>query len=591
MNAFALKKIEPFIIKYLDFKASQSLLILMMLMSSGFAFSIVPLKKDLDHFLPGEFATVKVLRPKLVSLAKRNRFEQNISIWQDELSSASRVYEFKSPILLPTSRSDFGLAELASNVLKYVDAHKDLFQISAVNLKLNLRSSIFSEKYQFLKFDVYMNGILIKNANFDVRLIHRRIVQIINESYNEGRVRPQNFSLGESTACNPFLSIKGRQKSPDYFRVIQSPTGYEIIPVSLVKSWKVEGDDVNLEVNLNSNAILNTYSDSIHASLPVLIPGFSRNASEFKIDVPYSFGTLIGAKDQISYFTDAKAEIPEGSYLFNNLSGQTANIISSDPKFRLSIAAEKKKSQGGFEFLSFSTLQSSKAPENNELFAFGTVYSALTVVKQIVASIDPQLSSWLTSPNTAFVNENDECNAYYVKQDSGTSKAGSLNFLQGLSKCNNTGNMADIVAHEWAHGLDDATGGIDDQAFSEGFGDAMAFSIFFKPDIGSNLRKDGLAIRDISIFKHYPEDQGEFHAEGLIIANTFFDLYSSLAKLKPEIEAKRLFRTYLYQSIKAAKKYTDVYDFLMAFEDNLKLKCTIHQVFKNHGLGRPREEC
>jgi hypothetical protein len=151
--------------------------------------------------------------------------------------------------------------------------------------------------------------------------------------------------------------------------------------------------------------------------------------------------------------------------------------------------------------------------------------------------------------------------------------------------------MADIVAHEWAHGLDDATGGIDDPAFSEGFGDAMAFSIFFKPDIGWNLRKDGLAIRDISIFRHYPEDQGEFHAEGLIIANTFFDLYLSLAKLKPEGEARRLFRTYLYQSIKSAKKYTDVYDFLMAFEDNLKLKCTIHQVFKKHGLGRPRAEC
>jgi hypothetical protein len=307
--------------------------------------------------------------------------------------------------------------------------------------------------------------------------------------------------------------------------------------------------------------------------------------------MPYFFGALTGIKDQVIYNTDSKAEILEGYYRFDNLAGQAASVVSSDPKFKLQVLAEKKKNQDGSEFLSFSRYAGSKAPENNEFIAFGTTYSTIAKAKQIVASIDPMLTDWLKSPNIVYVNENDECNAYYIRKDSENPRAGSINFLQGLSKCNNTGNMADIVAHEWAHGLDDATGGIDDPAFSEGFADIMAFSMFFKPDIGWNLRRDGQPIRDISQFKRYPEDRGEFHTEGLIIASTFFDLYSTLSEIKSDSEAKRIFRTYAYLSIKAAKKYTDVYDFLMAYEQNLILRCVINETFTKHGLGRFREEC
>lgn len=564
------------------------LLILTTLAHSNIGYSFVPTSRMGTTLHSNHLGTSTVLRPNLAPY-RGIPFDPNINIWQDELSNAPRVFEFKNPILL-SAKTDFTLPDLVTSVLQFIEAHKRLFQVSPKNLRLNPHATIYNSKFQFLKFDVYLDNILVKEANFDVRLVNQRIVQVINESFTEAEPRPQKFAVMDSLIA-PLSHSSKHHMRPDYFRVISSSGEYKIIPVGLIKNQLVNGSPVHLELDLNSKQILSAYSDFLTASLPVFIPGFSRNASEAITLVPYYFGALTGVKDQVIYNTDSKAEILDGDYRFNNLEGQAATVVSSDPKFKLQVLAEKKKQQDGSEFFSFSNYSGSKGPENDELFAFGTTYSTIARAKQIVASIDPQLSIWLKTPNKVYVNENEECNAYYIRKDSENPRAGSMNFLQGLSKCNNTGNMADIVAHEWAHGLDDATGGIDDPAFSEGFADIVAFSIFFKPDIGWNLKRDGQPIRDISEFRRYPEDRGEFHTEGLIIASTFFDLYSTLSELKSDPEAKRIFRTYAYLSIKAAKKYTDVYDFLMAFEQDLPLRCVINQTFNKHGLGRFREEC
>ena len=43
-------------------------------------------------------------------------------------------------------------------------------------------------------------------------------------------------------------------------------------------------------------------------------------------------------------------------------------------------------------------------------------------------------------------------------------------FYSGNDRCANTGLIADVIYHEWGHGLDANTGGIHDGAFSEGLG-------------------------------------------------------------------------------------------------------------------------
>ena len=73
---------------------------------------------------------------------------------------------------------------------------------------------------------------------------------------------------------------------------------------------------------------------------------------------------------------------------------------------------------------------------------------------------------WFERPLLANANLNSTCNAHWNGR--------SINLYSGNSQCANTGLIADVIYHEWGHGLDAFTGGIDDGAFSEGFGDIVS---------------------------------------------------------------------------------------------------------------------
>jgi len=116
----------------------------------------------------------------------------------------------------------------------------------------------------------------------------------------------------------------------------------------------------------------------------------------------------------------------------------------------------------------------------------------LNVIREIVAKhlSDAATNGFLTQRTDATVNINQSCNAYYD---------GSVNFYRSSGQCNNTGEIADVMQHEWGHGLDDHTGGIQDGGMSEGVGDVVAFlgthesrmsPYFFRGDAGGLRNAD-----------------------------------------------------------------------------------------------------
>jgi hypothetical protein len=94
----------------------------------------------------------------------------------------------------------------------------------------------------------------------------------------------------------------------------------------------------------------------------------------------------------------------------------------------------------------------------------------LNVIRQIASKhlSDAAVSGFFTRRMPATVNIDDQCNAFYG--------GGAVNFFHAQGGCNNTGEIADVMQHEWGHGLDDATaGGIQDGGMSEGMADVTAF--------------------------------------------------------------------------------------------------------------------
>lgn len=131
--------------------------------------------------------------------------------------------------------------------------------------------------------------------------------------------------------------------------------------------------------------------------------------------------------------------------------------------------------------------------------------------------------SWVARPVLATVNLNQVCNAYWD---------GDLNFFSSGGGCNNTGQIADVVYHEWGHGFHSGSlqGGSFDGSLSEGAGDTTAIlqtqdsnmSPYF--NVGSQQ-----GIRNLSPNRVYPRDiVREVHEDGLIFGGAMWDLMQLL---------------------------------------------------------------
>ena len=90
--------------------------------------------------------------------------------------------------------------------------------------------------------------------------------------------------------------------------------------------------------------------------------------------------------------------------------------------------------------------------------------------------------TWLTSQLTDNVNLNQTCNAFWNHT--------SINFFKSGGGCNNTGEIAGVVLHEWGHGLDENDGGGFDNP-SEAYADITAFLATHDSCMGRGFRQFG----------------------------------------------------------------------------------------------------
>lgn len=104
---------------------------------------------------------------------------------------------------------------------------------------------------------------------------------------------------------------------------------------------------------------------------------------------------------------------------------------------------------------------------------------------------------WLESNMPVNVNINDVCNAFWNGISTNFFKKG----VSGAMTCNNTGEIRDVMQHEWGHGLDDNDGwdpgyalGFGDRATGEAYGDHIALFVDHDSCIGQSFaagRKTG----------------------------------------------------------------------------------------------------
>ncbi|UCC78595.1 MAG: T9SS type A sorting domain-containing protein [Candidatus Zixiibacteriota bacterium] len=135
-----------------------------------------------------------------------------------------------------------------------------------------------------------------------------------------------------------------------------------------------------------------------------------------------------------------------------------------------------------------------------------------------IKTLDPNLIE-MDYPMNSNVNVNGTCNAFWSGQNM------SMSFYREGGGCPNIAQIADVVYHEYGHGISDlqyrpyAMNG----AMHEGFSDYIACTNTDQPHVGLGFNGPGTYLRNLDNDNRYPDDwTGEPHHDGLIIGGALW---------------------------------------------------------------------
>jgi len=230
---------------------------------------------------------------------------------------------------------------------------------------------------------------------------------------------------------------------------------------------------------------------------------------------------------------------------------------------------------------------------NTNTLAVYTTFAYTNFVKEFSRRLNPGLT-WLDTKFTANVNINDTCNAFY--------NGSSINFFQRGGQCDNTGVLADVVMHEFGHGLHDVSrlpGVVFDGPISEAHGDYLAVTIAGRPNLGEgffiNNPSAGLRELDPPVDKVYPDDvcpqSAGPHCTGEILGGTMWDLRKLFVSRYGEAEGPAILDQLWYEALRRSNDMTEMYINLITADDDdgnpqngSPNGCLIDLAFGDHGL-------
>jgi hypothetical protein len=519
----------------------------------------------------------RVIRPDTIDVSTQkfaNRFDPSTKISVDAHSGAVRIITGD----LAAKASSLNRAELLDIARNWIASHEDVLQVNLNDLSLVDAATLITPDVQFLRFAVSKDGIPVADASINMRFKSGKLVQVQSRSFGESRDDNGGSFVSAHDAVSKLAPGAEVHDMGQKYRVKQTANGYKL---ALVNSTVVELDGESLSVEtLASNGELFSSKNTRHfASSHAHGNVFPRtyfestmtDASMMEMDLQAGGSALTTGLDGKFDFTGAAAPTVSGlkgkKFRVNTRSGtpvaKAATKVGDAWDLNLDVSTEKDQAQ---------------------VHTFHHLNLMVQKAKKYVSS------PWMDRPLTANVNLSQTCNAYW--------DGSSVNFFSAGGGCGNTGLISDVMYHEWGHGFDENTGGIDDGAYSEGFGDIMSMVMTNDSRLGPGFRSNGGIVRDMEPDKVYPKDRGEVHAEGLIIGGTFWDLFKTLSAKYNADKANDIVSSIAFKTIFTATTYRDVYEAALVVNDNDTDPvtrspdfCEINGAFTAHGLTTKSPDC
>jgi hypothetical protein len=455
-------------------------------------------------------------------------------------------------------------------VKDFIQEHPGLFKLDHKNLVLNRQTSAnLGERGQlwYLNYDYFFEGVPILGARVVFRISHGHLVQFGVEKISKVDISPVPTVAKAVALTNAVRSAGGAIEADN--EILENGTLY-FLPMAaegdagaslpryfgpagagyahrLIYQFKfrLPGDFRNLmtHVDAQTGEIVDLYDDTKYAQVSGGV--YSRTVEEQEeIVVPFPMTSVSNNGNKVTnlggfYLYDAGATSIDLQGAFFRISDQCVSpyVVARQAPGDLPLGTNP-----GTDCSANPSSRATKAARN----AFYHLNLARLLAMKYLTG-HPRASRWFNSIVQANVNLPGTCSAFWN---------GSVNFLKSGDGCNNTGEIADPIHHEWGHGLDENTNGLQsDRPKSEAVGDLNALFTTHDRCIGPGFQQRPVATerlsrcslkacptarRDLGCFVKRSDaafwcPEGDAHCVGHILSGAIHDLSNWLVDRYGEI--------------------------------------------------------
>lgn len=469
------------------------------------------------------------------------------------------------------------------------------------NLDLRLEKDVNTKKYRNITFNQYYNNLEVLNSNLRLKINSDNKLCGFNLNFHNDIDISTLASISKEEAILSATSGVDRKMSK-----IKFDKELKVLPVPENDKYKFELI-YSIEFDTRISIGPAKYICYVSATTGELL--MRKNTVLYEAPAPITH--VEGELYTTHPYNPATVEDLVNLKIENNNNGSTyytdnngnvninANLGTSLTYKLEGLYAQVQTNNNVPEFTQALNSSSNVSFDNsNSTIQERTAYRAVNVIHAHLKSVFPTFTA-LDIPLETNLDEAGTCNAYY--------NGNSINFYaEGLSAngtdyCENTGKISDVVYHEYGHAINgnryNSGTGMWNGALNEGFADIWAFTITLDPILGIGFYQNNPNgyVRRFDINKKvYPQDLvGQVHADGEIIAGSFWDLYLLLGNMQQIIN---LFKETFDSGIDGPNGnegsiYTDILIEVLYADDNdgnlangTPNDLSIIQAFATHGI-------
>lgn len=542
----------------------------------------------------GILGTVETVDP--VTQAPKSRFGR-IPLNLHEAFGSQKSYERWLASAGKSANSRTAFAQHIEKLLRhFVATHKSELAVDGLKLSWDAQRFYFDAEHTFASFYLTAADTLVEGAELTFRFSEGQLTNIVSKTFGAGSAQLNAIRVEKNRAAEAARAILGPSAQLDEATVTKRwvprivGNSYVFEPSLKFDAKSATGELFTVVAHAQRNEILswNAHTIFLEARINGVINQRAPNGPQATVGMPYVQAQVRNG----GWFGRAQTVEANASGVLQYSGNQSARVQLASSRVKVennggTSAGINVSGDGLFDGRSNSTL------------AENTTYYHLHVAQNWARPvINPK---WFSTQLVANVNIGDICNAFWNGRSVNFFQAGTKNTSNGKSvSCSNTGENADVVYHEWGHGLHHNTGGIRDRAFSEGIGDTVSQLITGSADVGPGFFSDGRPVRNLDSNYMYPpkDNEREVHKEGLIFGSTYFHLTQDLvAKYGTEV-GRATARQWFLKMLYTASQYTDTYEALLALDSEPLGEdvrgpnyCIINTAFARHGLASKDQTC